>query len=524
MSSIASQPFLWRRKPAASAFRRAAQYVRMSTDHQRYSIENQKQAIAEYAILHNLEIVRTYADEGRSGVHIKRREALKQLLSDVQSGNTDFEVILVYDVSRWGRFQDVDESAYYEFICKAAGISVIYCAELFENNDSALTALIKVMKRVMAGEYSRELSVKIARAHRFHAARGFHQGGSRNYGLDRILVDDNKRVKAILKDGQAKSFHGDHVILAPGPKDEIAIVQDIFKMYAVERMSQREIMRLLNRKGIRNSRGNRWSASNMSMMLANEKYRGTFVYCQTKWPLAGGRVRNPRTDWVRVEGAIEPVISEDIFDKAQRRLKERQELTNADLLNYLTALWCTAGYLSIPRVNRDRVCPTAPTYRDQFGRITDAYKLIGYKQVHVYRYSKISGNMRHVHRTVLSRLITAAKRNAIAFDEKKQTLIIDESTTVAVIVLPYLSPKRNPQPGWKLYFDRLVDCDAILVVRMNCPNTEILDFHLMPRNIFKKPSFRFTQDRMKLFDKYKLRSVSAFERAVKRIRDASPGA
>ena len=58
-------------------------------------------------------------------------------------------------------------------------------------------------------------------------------------------------------------------------------------MYAIERMSQREIVRVLNRKGIRNRRGNLWSASNMSKMLANEKYVGTFVYSKTKWPLTG---------------------------------------------------------------------------------------------------------------------------------------------------------------------------------------------------------------------------------------------
>lgn len=365
MSSATPEPFLGRSKSVDSSVRRAAQYVRMSTDHQRYSIENQKQAIAEYALLHDLEIVRTYADEGRSGLHIKRRDALKRLLSDVQNANIGFEVILVYDVSRWGRFQDVDESAHYEFLCKAAGIDVIYCAELFENNASVLTALMKVMKRVMAGEYSRELSVKIARAHRYYAKRGFHHGGPRNYGLDRILVDDSRRPKAILRDGQEKSFHGDRVILAPGPRDEIATVREIFRMYAIERMSQREIVRTLNRKGVRNRRGNPWSASNMSKMLANEKYGGTFVYSRTKWPLTEGRLRNPPNEWIRVEGVIEPVVAEDIFDAAQRRLKERQELTNVDLLNFLTALWCTAGYLSIPRVNRDSVCPTAPTYRDR---------------------------------------------------------------------------------------------------------------------------------------------------------------
>ena len=46
--------------PSSRKTHRAAQYVRMSTDYQRYSIENQAAVIAAYAQLHHLAIVRTY--------------------------------------------------------------------------------------------------------------------------------------------------------------------------------------------------------------------------------------------------------------------------------------------------------------------------------------------------------------------------------------------------------------------------------------------------------------------------------
>ena len=87
---------------------RAAEYVRMSTEHQQYSTENQSDAIRDYAVLRGMEIVRTYADHGKSGMSIVGRDALKRLLADVASGKADYTVILVYDVSRWGRFQDSD--------------------------------------------------------------------------------------------------------------------------------------------------------------------------------------------------------------------------------------------------------------------------------------------------------------------------------------------------------------------------------------------------------------------------------
>ena len=95
----------------------------------------------------------------------------------MQSGNADFDAILVYDVSRWGRFQDADESAYYEYICKRAGINVHYCAEQFENDGSPASTIVKSVKRAMAGEYSRELSAKVFKGQCKLIELGFRQGG-----------------------------------------------------------------------------------------------------------------------------------------------------------------------------------------------------------------------------------------------------------------------------------------------------------------------------------------------------------
>lgn len=150
-----------RRTEAGAPPVRAAEYVRMSTQHQQYSTENQAHAIRQYAERHGLEIVRTYADEGRSGLRIEGRDGLQRLLADVESGAADFSTILVYDVSRWGRFQDADESAHYEYRCRRAGIDVRYCAEQFENDGSPIATIVKGVKRMMAAEYSRGLSTKV---------------------------------------------------------------------------------------------------------------------------------------------------------------------------------------------------------------------------------------------------------------------------------------------------------------------------------------------------------------------------
>jgi predicted site-specific integrase-resolvase len=144
-----------------SSRRRAAQYVRMSSDPQKYSIEIQAAAIAAYAARRGIEITHTYSDPGRSGLSIAGRDGLQQLIHDVQNGRANFDCILVYDISRWGRFQDIDESAYYEFVCKRAGFPVHYCAEEFENDGSLTSVVLKNLTRVRAAGFSRELSKKV---------------------------------------------------------------------------------------------------------------------------------------------------------------------------------------------------------------------------------------------------------------------------------------------------------------------------------------------------------------------------
>jgi predicted site-specific integrase-resolvase len=72
----------------------AAQYLRMSTEHQQYSLENQSTAIQIYAKSHGFEVVRTYSDSAKSGLVLRRRTGLQQLLKDVVGGTSTYRVIL----------------------------------------------------------------------------------------------------------------------------------------------------------------------------------------------------------------------------------------------------------------------------------------------------------------------------------------------------------------------------------------------------------------------------------------------
>ena len=231
--------------PSSSELSRAAQYLRMSTEHQQYSILNQSAAIALYAAAHNFGIVRSFVDEGKSGTSIKGREGLQELLRVVESGTGDFTQILVYDISRWGRFPDSDEAAHYEFLCKRAGVAVHYCAEQFENDNSATANLLKALKRTMAGEYSRELSVKISAGQRWLVEMGYWQGGYGPFGMQRQLVGQDGKPKQILKLGEWKSIDTDRITLVPGPADAVRTIQLAFDLYTKRRKSRYEIAEIL---------------------------------------------------------------------------------------------------------------------------------------------------------------------------------------------------------------------------------------------------------------------------------------
>jgi DNA invertase Pin-like site-specific DNA recombinase len=222
----------------------------MSTEHQQYSTENQAKELHKYAARRGHTIVATYADEGKSGLSLQGRTGLKKLIADVQSGHVAFEIILVYDISRWGRFQDADESAYYEYICKRAGITIEYCAEQFENDGSTQATIIKSVKRAMAGEYSRELSVKVFQGQCTLIEKGFRQGGAAGYGLRRMLIDQNGDEKGLLKPGERKSLQTDRVVLVAGPAEEVAVIEQIYNWFVQEGLTEREIAERLNSEGV----------------------------------------------------------------------------------------------------------------------------------------------------------------------------------------------------------------------------------------------------------------------------------
>jgi DNA invertase Pin-like site-specific DNA recombinase len=475
---------------------RAAQYVRMSTDFQRYSIQNQAAAIAGFAQQNNLTIVRTYTDEGRSGLRLKGRAGLIELIDDVRSGRADFDHILVYDVSRWGRFQDVDESAHYEFVCKENGIKVAYCAEQFDNDGSLLSSIVKNIKRVMAAEFSRELSVKVHAGQCRVVGLGYRVGGPPAFGLRRELVDEGQQPKGLLKKGERKSLQTDRVRLRLGSQEEAEIVRWIFHQFVVETKSNAEIARQLNRANTSNSDGRAWTPLNIHSILKNENYIGNLVHNRTSRRLGQKRVNNPRNLWVRRDAAIDPIVDQDLFARAQTIMAERHlSIPDDQMLLRLRVLLNRKKKLSTAIINNAAGVPSSAAYINHFGSLRNAYALIGYNSPRDCDWIDAGEYWSAVLRQHALQVAEAlhAQRNCQArVDETMARLTVNGRTKISFLAarqLVKLKPSHCTQ--WRLYRRRTLS-GLLVVLRLDGSNKAIKDYLLLPASKMTGPYLRFS--------------------------------
>lgn len=388
---------------------RAAQYVRMSTEHQQYSTDNQKDAIGAYAKANGIEVVRTYEDAGKSGLTLVGRPSLRRLIADVVAGQDDFDTILVYDVSRWGRFQDADESAHLEYMCRLAGVHVEYCAEPFSNDGTPFSNICKVVKRALAAEYSRELSDKVYIGKQRLIKLGFRQGGSPGFGLRRCLVDQSGARKQLLARGQLKSIATDRIILVPGPPSEVAVVRRMYRDYVKGDVGFDTIADRLNRKGIRSESGRPWSASVVMRVLSSEKYVGDSVWGRDSFKLKIKRHRNAPETWVRFNGAFEGIVRRSLFEKAKRVRAARSKLLNEEELDeLLRKILRNHGVITTRLINESGVIKTSAV-RKRFGSLIRAYARVGYRPTRCLDFISFDGAARRLRATTTQTIIDGVR-------------------------------------------------------------------------------------------------------------------
>jgi len=497
---------------------RAAQYVRMSTEHQKYSTDNQATAIASYAARRGYEIVTTYADEGKSGLNLGGRAALKKLLEDIELGHADFAVVLVYDVSRWGRFQDPDEAATYELHCRRAGVAVYYCAEQFENDGSIGSSIIKTVKRAMAGEYSRELSVKVFAGQSNLIRLGYRQGGAAGFGLRRLLVDQSGAAKTGLTRGDHKSIATDRVILVLGPNNELETVREVYRLFVEEGRPERAIAAILNALGILTDLDRPWTRGSVHQILINEKYIGNNVWARTSFKLKQAHVRNPPEAWLRADGVFDAIIDKPMYDRAQAIIAARSErLSDQRMLELLQSILAGRGELSGMIIDEFEGCPSSSAYRSRFGSLLRAYALVGFAPDRDFRYLEINRQLRQMYPGAIADAISGveAAGGEVAQDRSTDLLTINcEFTASLVIMLCFQTDAGSHR--WKLRFDTSLKPDVTVALRMDAGNVHPKDYYLLPRLDMREAVLRLCEHNGMSLDAYRFESLGPLYRMAAR--------
>jgi site-specific DNA recombinase len=345
--------------------KKAALYLRRSTEKQDRSIADQDTVCRRYAAETDHQIVAVYVDDALSGTTIKGRLDFQQLLRDGLSPSPAFEDIIACDYSRYSR-TDPAETFHYIHLLNKNGVDLVSATETTPKGSVGM--LFKMFSYWKAHQECVDISMKTLRGLASRAADGFWNGGVPPYGYDteycnasgtvymrvryypggnggykrEILDGSGSRVRVLVKGERIPASDTDpcHLVLSLPERVEVVIL--IFRMYTERGMGFKAIVEALNARGIRSPRGGRWSVGTVRAIIKNRVYVGDLVWnmsAQGKFHrLSRGKAEErPRTeydkhcwneekDWVVSENAHPAIVDKKTFGKAQRILRERGEI------------------------------------------------------------------------------------------------------------------------------------------------------------------------------------------------------
>lgn len=347
--------------------KRAVGYLRRSTDRQEQSIGDQRKAIEAYAAQHGLNVLRFYTDDAISGTSTVNRHAFQQLMSDAKRRARDFDLIIVYDVKRFGRI-DNDEAGYYRHVLRTHRVEVKYITENFTGDRT--DDLLRPVKQWQAREESKDLSKVTIRGLLSKSTTGTWMGGVPPHGYDLRYETSSGAFLMHLRympDGSKQVFDGNwlyqrtvprgetiavsrkdscKLVLSEKPRQEV--IRRIFTLYVEENRGFKAIADALNRDGIPSPRAvgwslrysGQWSCSSIRSILVNPAYMGDMVWNRRTdarfHRIVDGRAierdghyssrldLNDRSDWIVVQDAHPAIISRRVFELAKSK-REAEE-------------------------------------------------------------------------------------------------------------------------------------------------------------------------------------------------------
>ena len=257
---------------------KAVIYARYSSDHQREeSIEGQIRECKEYAERESIAILGTYIDRAQSAKTDNRPE-FQRMIKDSEKGL--FNLIIVWKLDRFARNRY--DSAHYKHLLAKQNVRVISATERL--SDTPEGQLMESVLEGFAEYYSAELAVKVNRGMMENALKCKFNGGIIPLGY---RIDENQ-------------YYQIDPITAP-------VVREVFIDYANGKTMKR-IVDTLDAKGIRNTVGGKMNINGVTYMLKNRRYLGEYKFRD-----------------ITVENAFEPIVSLELFDSVQERMKRNKK-------------------------------------------------------------------------------------------------------------------------------------------------------------------------------------------------------
>lgn len=291
-------------------------YARYSSHGQtEQSIEGQLHDNYAWAEQQNVRVVGEYIDRALTGTKDQRPD-FQRMIED--AAKKQFEMVIVWKLDRFARNRY--DSAIYKAKLKKYGVKVVSVKENI--TDSPEGIILEGLLESMAEYYSANLSQNIRRGQRESISKGKFCGGSIPYGYrvrDGKLVIDDKTAPAI---------------------------RYLFEQYA-EGVPKKDIIAELTRRGYVGARGHPLSSTSFQAALSNTVYIGQYKY--------SGEV---------VPDLAEPMISRELFDKVQKRLRavSRAPAAGKARVDYLLQGKAYCGYCGAPMVGDSGRSKTGNVY------------------------------------------------------------------------------------------------------------------------------------------------------------------
>ena len=371
----------------------------------------------------------------------------------------------------------------------------------------------------MAGEYSRELSVKVFAGQCRLIERGFRQGGSAGYGLRRQLIDQDRNPKEILTRGKHKSIQTDRIILVPGPESETRVVREVYDLFTQKHSTEKDIAAQLNERGLVTDLGRRWTVGVVRQILTNPKYAGANVYNRRSFKLKRKRVANPPEMWIRCDNAFTPIIPLEQFTQALAIIESRHtHLTDEQLLERLRDLLARIGELSGILIDEAEDMPSSTVYQSRFGGLTRAYALIGYTPLRDLRYIEINRAMREYHRNHCSHILKDLRNQGAEVREGNGGLWEINQELTASLVISRCRETLTGKYRWLIRLENALDPDITIGARLTPGNEDILDYYLFPKIETLAAQIRLAGENGVLLDAYRFENLDFFFSTARRTR------